>query len=103
MLRRMTIRFDRTSEGKLAAWIFPADRNLLRRCSDRFVADFGAQQLERFDGMDQIFWDFSLSDSRLVLHWHQQQGIALLAGDVSAKTEELVRRVAEHLATRVTI
>ena len=96
------LRQERGHDGKLSIWIFPAgDRNLLRRCSDCFVSDFGAQQTERFDAMDQIFWDFLAGSHHIVLRWDKGSGIAVAAGNTATATEQLAQRVAEHLAARV--
>jgi len=96
------VRYERASAGQLAAWISArADRNLLRRCSDVLVADFGAEPRERFDGMDQLFWDYSVAGVHVVLHLHAEQGLAVQTPDASTRSQELVRRIAEHLKLRV--
>lgn len=92
------IRYDRGADGKLAAWVFPAgDRIFLRQCSDRFVADFGAEPCERFDGGDRVFWDFLVGKRRVTLHLDQVAGIAVIANEATPESETLVERIAEHL------
>jgi hypothetical protein len=97
------IRYERTADGKLLAWVFPAgDRNLLRRCSECLVVELGAQPTERFDGMDQIFVDFVLAGAPIVLQWTCGRGVAVGAGVPASANDALVERVATYLGRRVT-
>jgi hypothetical protein len=96
------IRYEREPNGKLAAWISPeGDRVFFRRVGEWFGADFGAEAYERFDAMDQIYWDFAVAGDRITLRWSKLLGIAVAAASTTPQNEELVRRVAERLHARL--
>ena len=96
------LRDERLPDGKLAVWLSAGgDRVLLRQVGEWLVADLGGKAYERFDGMDQIFWDFAVLGARVTLRWDKAIGIAVLASDVSSRGEELARRVAAHLSARL--
>jgi hypothetical protein len=96
------IRYEHQPDGKLAAWVAPdGDRVLLRQAGECLARDLGAEAYERFIALDRVYWDFSLGRERVSLLWDQKLGLAVLAGDVSPHGEQMVRRVAEHLASRL--
>jgi hypothetical protein len=96
------IRHERRADGKLAAWVFPqADRVLLRRCVELLCADFEAEQRERFDGIDQLYWDLLVAGMPVTLYWQSDAGVAVFAGEVAPSTEALVGRLAQHLSLRI--
>lgn len=98
------LRDERSHDGKLALWISAAgDRVFFRRVGEWLVSTFGAEAYERFDGMDQIFWDFAVAGERITLRWDQRLGIAVTATALSSRHEELVRRIAAHLAERIDV
>jgi len=87
--------------GRLAVHVSDAtDRVSLRRCGELLVELFSAQAVERFDGGDQIFWDFVVTGIPVTLHWREAVGIALVAGDSSARTAEFVKLAATRLSLR---
>ena len=92
------IQFERLADGRLAAWVLStADRVLLRQAGEVLTQEFGGEAFERFDGGDQLYWDFLVVGQRVTLHLAAPRGIAVEAGDVSPRSEELVRRIAERL------
>jgi hypothetical protein len=93
-----TIEYERLADGRLAAWVFTvADRVLLRRCGEVIAHDFGGEAFERFDAMDQVFWDFLVAGQRVTLRLVDERGIAVESGEAGARNDELVRRIAERL------
>lgn len=95
------IRFGRSPERKLSALVLSgADRVLLRKCAEALSEDLGAEPCERFDGMDQVFWDFRAFGTPVTLHWKQAGEVFVVAQDPSAQSDAAVRRVAEHLSRR---
>jgi hypothetical protein len=78
-----------------------ADRVLLRKCAEKLSEDLGGEPCERFDGMDQIFWDFLVAGTPITLHWKQGEGIRVFPQQASPQGEELARRIADHLMRRV--
>jgi hypothetical protein len=74
-----------------------ADRVLLRKCAEKMSEELGAEPSERFDGMDQIFWDFLLAGRAVTLHWKRGEGIFVVPQQASPQGDELAQRVAEHL------
>jgi hypothetical protein len=89
----------RPAAGKASVLVFVrADRVLLRQCAEALSEDLGAEPQERFDGGDQIFWDFLLGGSALTLHWHQTQGLSVAAP--SARGADVIEHVAQHLRRR---
>jgi hypothetical protein len=97
------IEFGRTADGRASARVFSeGDRVFVRRCAEALTEDLGAEPCERFDGMDQIFWDFLISGTPVTLHWSKDAGISVLAQDSSLRSEELVRGTAQHLERRFT-
>jgi hypothetical protein len=85
--------------GKASVLVFiRADRVLLRQCAEALSEDLGAEPQERFDGGDQIFWDFVLGGSALTLHWHQTEGLSVASA--SARGADVVEHVAQHLRRR---
>jgi hypothetical protein len=82
--------------------VFPdADRVLLRKCAEKMSEELGAEPRERFDGMDQIFWDFELAGTGVTLHWKQGEGIFVFPQQETPQGDELARRIAEHMKRRV--
>jgi hypothetical protein len=97
------IRYEREPGGVLVAWISTdGDRVLFRRVGEWFGSDLGAEAYERFDAMDQIFWDFAVAGDRITLRWNKQTGIAVTTASSTSQSEELVRRVAQRLHARLT-
>jgi hypothetical protein len=97
-----TIRYERRGDGKISAWVSASgDRVVLRQCGELLTTAFGAQAVERFDGGDQIFWDFLTAGTPITLHWHRDEGIAVIGGNTSPTTETLVKTIAEQLVRRV--
>ena len=95
-----TIEYERLADGRIAAWVFTlADRVLLRRCGELLAHDFGGEAFERFDAMDQIFWDFLVAGQRVTLRLAEGRGIAVESGDTTARSDELVRQIAMRLGT----
>jgi hypothetical protein len=89
-------------DGRPSAAVFrEGDRILLRQCAETLTQDLAAEPCERFDGMDQIFWDFSIAGNPVTLHWKKAEGIFVRAGRPSAQSEELIRRIADHLQRRL--
>jgi len=80
-----------------------ADRVVLRKCAEAMSEDLGAEPCERFDGGDQIFWDFLLGDLQITLHWKQTDGVFVVSREDSPRSRETVRRVAEHLERRLQV
>jgi hypothetical protein len=95
------IRFERSPEQKLTALVLRgADRVLLRKCAESLSEDLGAEPCERFDGMDQVFWDFRVFGTPVTLHWKQAGEVFVLAQDPTSQSDAAVRRTAEHLVRR---
>jgi len=95
------IRFERSPERKLTALVLEgADRVLLRKCAESLSEDLGGEPCERFDGMDQVFWDFRVFGTPVTLHWKQTGEVLVLAQDSSSQSDAAVRRTAEHLLRR---
>lgn len=85
--------------GKASVLVFArADRVLLRQCAEALSEDLGAEPQERFDGGDQIFWDFLLGGSFLTLHWQKAQGLFVTAPSV--RGADVIEHVAQHLRRR---
>ena len=74
---------------------------LLRQCAESLSESLGGEPRERFDGGDQIFWDFFVAGTPICLHWQQGGGLWVVAEDSSARAAEVVRSVAEHLRLRL--
>ncbi|HET9954919.1 MAG TPA: hypothetical protein VFQ61_10470 [Polyangiaceae bacterium] len=92
------IRYEQRPDGKLAGWFAsPADKVLLRKCSDVLVSQFGAEPCEHFDALDQSFWDFNVAALRITLHLDRAVGLAVVSNDATSPAHNLVRRFAEHL------
>jgi len=60
----------------------------------------GAEPCERFDGMDQVFWDFRVFGAPVTLHWKKAGEVFVVGQDPSSQSDAAVRRAAEHLASR---
>lgn len=94
------IEYERLADGRLACWVFTtADRVLLRRCGELLANDFGGEAFERFDAMDQVFWDFLVAGQRVTLRLAEGRGIAIESGDTASRSDELVRQIAARLGT----
>lgn len=92
------IQFERLADGRLAAWVLSsADRIVLRRAGEVLTQDYGGEAFERFDGGDQVYWDFLVAGQRVTLHLAETRGIALEGGEATARNEALVRQIAERL------
>lgn len=95
------IRFERSPEQKLTALVLRnADRVQLRKCAESLSEDLGAEPCERFDGMDQVFWDFRVFGTPVTLHWKNAGEVFVVAQDPSSQSDAAVRRTAEHLVRR---
>lgn len=101
-LRRVSAS-DRGGSDAITVSIFDTgDRVLLRQCVERLSQDFGAEPCERFDGGDQVFWDFVLAGTQLTLHWERAAGISVVIRESRSGGSELARRIVEHLQRSVT-
>jgi hypothetical protein len=77
------------------------DRVLLRKCAEKMSEELGAEPCERFDGMDQIFWDFLVAGGAVTLHWQRGEGISVFPQQATPQGDELARRIALHLKRRI--
>jgi len=92
-------RSDRTREGRLRIWTHgDANRVVFRKCADVMTQEFGADGGDRFDGGDQLFWDYAVAGLPVTLHLDRAQGIAVVAGNSSAECESIVKTIANALA-----
>jgi len=96
------IRLERMHNGVLRAWVCPdTSRVVFRQCADFVVDRLGAEARDRFDGGDQLFWDFVAAELPFTLHLEREQGVSVLAGDQSSACESLVRQIAQSLSDEV--
>jgi hypothetical protein len=92
------VRYDRGPNGQLRAWLCPEwDRVRLRTCADIVQNDFAGEARDRVGGSDLVFWDFMVGTVLVTVHLEQHVGIAIMANDVSAASEALVREIAEYV------